>query len=615
MKVRTMQVSGSSSARFLIFPTLSGQRNASVSNSPASSAPSQELRSNKRDILFDAFTASKSKAASVEASGPLALFRSADAVQFLASRVDSKPTPIADNLDKSSRFQDLKASQLGEVKTSLQKLQTRVSELRDADALNTRSGKSTKSDVVEVNAGKDSPEGTFSVQTKQLAKPHVLVSDAQTTPLGALGVSGSFFINGSKIAVESTNSIFDIRNKINFGEDQNQNGVLDGAEDINNNNVLETITLQGSEFGAGVFIQEDLNGNGALDASEDANNNQRLDGGVDDTKVIANVRDNRLVFTSTAGSDTKIDLRDDDNILLGLGFFEGDRKGNPVLKERDFDTRNPPVNLIQNPQRAKIEVDGQEVTSTTNTFTNAIADTTLTVKQVSQRKAQIQITFDAAEAVSQIQSLFSQFNDSVGALNNILAEARTFQGDPGIQKIRNALTGEPQEKVRELSERNETIDAVLGPKENQRLIGIEVRNTAKDNVEAEAVTSTAQKLKSGMTLAFKNQEQDLLNQLTSIGIRTLEDDTFAVDADKLKRALEINAEEVSDLFNDSEKGILPVLDKKLSQILASDLEGVDPTRPETSLGSPTSNRVARQLRQFAENSTQTQTVQTLISVA
>ena len=64
--------------------------------------------------------------------------------------------------------------------------------------------------------------------------------------------------------------------------------------------------------------------------------------------MTASVQENRLVLTSLAGSDAGIDLRDDDNVLLGLGFFEGDAKGNPVLKERQFDSDKPGVNLNKN---------------------------------------------------------------------------------------------------------------------------------------------------------------------------------------------------------------------------------------------------------------------------
>ena len=147
------------------------------------------------------------------------------------------------------------------------------------------------------------------------------------------------------------------------------------------------------------------------------------------------------MFTSLTGSEPRIDLRDEDNVLLALGFFESDRKGNSVLKERQFDSSNPPVNLNKSPESARIEVDGKTVTNTSNTFQNVAEDTTLTVKRISDRKAQISLFIDASEVVSQIQSLFDQFNTAAITLNDILEQSRIFSGDKDIQKIRNDLTG------------------------------------------------------------------------------------------------------------------------------------------------------------------------------
>jgi len=522
-----MQVTGSQNSTFLFFTPTQGRRSSpSFAEPQAKIALTDAPRSNRRDILFDSFQKSRARINSLEAAGPLSRFRAADAVKILSQGSISQPFPVADSLGRTSRFSELKLDRLNDLKSSLQNLQARVSRLRGEDALNFHQGKSSKKNVVQVEPGGNSPVAGFSVRADRLAQADVLVSDEQTTPLGALGLSGSFFVNGTKVTVEASDSVFEIRNKINFGEDINQNGALDGAEDLNGNNVLETYSVAGSKFGQGVFVNEDSNGNGTLDPAEDSNNNERLDGGSAETKVVASVQNDRLVFTSLAGSDTRIDLRDEDNVLLALGFFEGDRKGNSVLKERQFDSSNPPVNLNKSPESALIEVDGQPVTSTFNTFQNVAEDTTLTVKRTSTRQAEVSIFTDASEVVSSIQSLFGQFNAALITLNDLLAGSRTFQSDREIQRIRKDLVESPQKKTRELSQRNSGIDAVRGPRENQRGIGIDVQNTEKNRVQEQTLSSAVRSLESGTTPATRSVARSLVQRLTSVGIKTLEDDTF-----------------------------------------------------------------------------------------
>ena len=203
------------------------------------------------------------------------------------------------------------------------------------------------------------PLGNFRVTPVRLSQAAILASDQQSAPLGALGLTGSFFINGTKITVQATDSLFELKNKINFGEDQNRNGVLDKTEDVSNNGMLDVIQTENSEFVPAVFIVEDFDGDGVIDLGEDANDNGQLDGGVDESQVLALIQDNRLILLSMAGGRNQIDLLDNDEVLLGLGFFELNSKGFPIQKEFQFDEDAPGINLIQQPQTAKIEINGK----------------------------------------------------------------------------------------------------------------------------------------------------------------------------------------------------------------------------------------------------------------
>lgn len=609
-----MQVTENQSSAFQIFSSSAESRRSRASEGfQEQNPPPQSPRSSKRDILFDSFLQSRIRVPALEAIGTAALFRAGDAVRFLSLRDDSQTIPIAEGLDRTPRFQGLKIDRLDDLKTSLQSLQGRVSKLRGQGSLNIRAGKSSNPDVVEASAGRRSPSATFSVRADRLAHADVLVSDEQTTPLSALGLSGSFLVGGTRVTVEVSDSLFEIRNKINFGEDRNRNGVLDGPEDLNGNNILETYSVAATEFGPGVFINEDANGNQALDLSEDGNNNGRLDGGAAETGAIAEIRDNRLALTGIVAGESRIDLQDEDNVLLALGFFERNAKGNSVLKERQFDTGNPAVNLNKSPQNAQIEVDGTTVSNTSNVFKNVAEDTTLTVKQTSSQRARISLFFDASKAVSQIQSLFERFNTVVATLNDLLSQSRIFGGDADIQGIRNRLTESPQKKTRELNQRNRDLDEALGSIENPRLLGIEVKNIEKNAVQELFLSSIVQSLRGGTALNLNGFERR--QRLSSIGVRTLEDDTFAVDRKKLNRALKINSEEVLDLFNNPENGILPSLDEQLNRILDSGLGDIGFKRRKLSLLSGLPAPVADKLRQFEDSSNLKRPIQNLIAVA
>ena len=571
----------------------------------------------KRDILFNSVFINTRKVPNLEATGPLAAFRVNDAIALLSRRFDSRKIPILEDLGKKERFTLLKLRQLDDLSTSLKTLGQTVTELFSVDALNPKSSSSTRSKRVQAFVGKDAPLDSFRISPVRLSKGAILASDEQSTPLGTLGLTGSFFINGVKITVESSDTLIDLKNKINFGEDHNRNGVLDKTEDVNNNGTLDIIQTANSEFVPAIFITEDLDGDGELDPDEDVNDNGRLDGGVAETKVLALIKDNRLVLVGLAGGRDRIDLLDSDEVLLNLGFFELNFKGFPVQKEFQFDSEDQDlaVNLIQQPQTAKIEIDGKPVFSDTNVFSGVIEDTDLVIKKASEKAAQINIFIDTETFFTQIKTLFDQFNNSISKINNLLGISRTFAQDGDIQDIRNDLTFKPQERARGLAKRNEDIDTLRGRPGNPFATGIKVVNPEKNNPQEVAITSAVQAVKSGITRAFQSQNENLLRRLGSIGIRTLADNTFLLDEREFRRGLNSNTTEIFDLFTNPETGILPNLAERLSIILRDDLGEPAIEKNEIVVQSSSPRIQAENFRKLTENNNLGNTTQTLIAVA
>lgn len=572
-------------------------------------------RVSKRDILFDSVFINKRKVPNLKATGPLAAFRVADAISLLSKQSVSRKIPIVDNLDKSERFTLLKLRQLDDLTASLKSLGKTVSELLADDALNPKIASSTRSKLVQALAGKDAPLDSFRITPVRLSQAAILASDEQSTPLGALGLTGSFSINGTKITVEATDSLFELKNKINFGEDLNRNGVLDKTEDVNSNGTLDVIRTANSEFVPAIFIVEDLDGDGEIDLGEDINDNENLDGGTAETKVRALIQDNRLVLVGLAGGRTQIDLQDNDEVLLSLGFFELNSKGFPIQKELQFDSDDQSLtNLIQQPQTAKVEINGKQVPSDNNVFSGVIEDTDLVIKRASEKASQINISINAATFFAQMKILVEQFNETITKINDLLGVSRTFKRDGDIQDIRNDLTFKPQARVRELDQRNENIDTLRGRPGNPFATGIEVVNTEKNNLQEVAVTAAVQAVKSGIGKAFQSDDEKLLRRLGAIGIRTLTDDTFALDEKELRRGLDSNTVEVFDLFTNSETGVLPSLAETLTTILREELGelAIEENEIITQFRSP--RALPANFRKFTENANFENTIQTLIAV-
>jgi len=569
---------------------------------------------NKSKTVFEAVFINKRQVPQLQAAGPLAAFRTADAISLLTKRSQFQKIPIIDDLDKKESFNFARLRQLDGLDDSLNDLKETVEGLLLENALNPKSASSSRFREVLAVPGKNAPIGSFNVKPIRLSRTAELASDVKD-PSEKLGLTGSFSINGVPVVVVATDSLVTIRNKINFGEDLNRNGILDPSEDVNGNGILEILKVSNSEFGRGVYIKEDVNGNGEIDPTEDSNGNKRLDGGTFDNNVLALVRDNRLVLVSLAGGSNTIDISEDNNVLLDLGFFEIDGSGRKVQKEIQLNDLERPDNLVVQPQTALTEVDGDLFSSDSNILTGSIEHTALLLKQTSKTASKITIFIDAPVFFEQIKTLFKQFNDSISKVNDLLSVNKIFENDGDIQDIRNDLTIEPQKRVRVLEERNRIIDEFRGRPGNPQATGLSVTNTDKRSQQEVAVTSIVQAIERGLTFPSRNGGENLLKRLSSIGIRTLTDNTFTFDETEFERGLEQNTQEVFDLFTNSETGILPLLSGQLKKILQENRGDLAVKKNEVVIRSETTNVLAENFAKFIDVYNLESTVQTLITVA
>jgi len=513
------------------------------------------------DLLFDSFVFVSNRVPQVnDLRGPLSGFRVNAAGRFVTDRFEFSHFPIIDEVG-ASRITERRTDDIGNLQIRLQALLDKVEELRLGNAFNLLTAKSSDSSALSVLADSTAEETSFKVTIDAVASRSVLASDAQGT--GALVLAGNFRINGVAITVVATDTLADIKDKINRGEDVNGNGVLDEAEDVNGNGIIETIQVSGSQHGAGIFIIEDQNGNGVLDPAEDVNGNQRLDGGTQDHQVTATIQDNRLLLTSQTGDNSAITLSDPDSLLFNLGFFE------------EVQLNASGTNLVVSGSDAEIIIAGETFTSATNIFSEIFEGITLEVRSGAGETIRVSVETDASAAVNQIQSLFLRLNDAITALNDSLAFAKTFAGDFELQSVREELTENSQTGIRTNESRDASRETVDPTNNLPPSLGLNSVNIEKFSTTELGITRTVQAIRDGLGALFANRGSELFKKLSSIGIKTESDDTISVNVPALTLALESQPDDVLELFNDAETGILPLLETQLESLLKEDVGRLD----------------------------------------
>ena len=123
---------------------------------------------NQSDSLFDSVFINKRRVPQLQATGPLATFRTADAISFLAQRSKFQKIPIIDDLDKKESFVFASLRQLDGLADSLNDLKEIVEGLLLENALNPKSASSSRFREVLAVPGKNAPLDSFNVKPIRL---------------------------------------------------------------------------------------------------------------------------------------------------------------------------------------------------------------------------------------------------------------------------------------------------------------------------------------------------------------------------------------------------------------------------------------------------------------
>jgi flagellar capping protein FliD len=150
---------------------------------------------------------------------------------------------------------------------------------------------------------------------------------------------------------------------------------------------------------------------------------------------------------------------------------------------------------------------------------------------------------------------------------------------------------------------------------NLQEIGLGIINTKKKTVQELSTSLALADIVGGAGSPLFNLTKDFATRLTSAGIKTSDDNTFVIDESKLKRALEINAEETMNILIDEKTGILPLLSQRLEKFLYKGLGDLDQKINQVTAQRKTPSLPIAKLAEFTEVSTLNKTVKNLITIA
>lgn len=483
------------------------------------------------------------------------------AQQLIADIERKKPAPgvILEKLRKGDdRSLDGQDSFFMHLRDRLGALSEKVSALEREEAFNPNAARSSHSEIVGAEPSIHAGENSYSVTVQRLAVAHQVASDESADTHAALGLSGSFMINGYTVSVETGDSLADLRDKINNGEDANEDGaVTTQNEDLNGNGRLDTyykpgVYIGGGRWLPGFYYNEDVDGDGVMDAAEDADGDKFLTGGSENIKAEARLEDDRLVIKSLDGADKRLRIEDPDGILKSLGFYKTDDYGEKHLKTAiDSDYHEDPVT-------AKLTVDGERIENADNIVEDAIEGVALSLKKTTSHAVTITVYRDPSAAAAGVVSFASAYNGAISLINyeNI--------GHSPIQE--NVRT---QDLAVDLAlAANRRVESIPSPPRSLKDLGLPPAGPVPHGVDI----ATLETIKEGLARTNGQarplrEEPGVMARLDRLGIQSAEDFTLEVDITKLKESLAEDPGAAGEVFNKEPDGVLKRLENTLGRAL------------------------------------------------
>lgn len=322
--------------------------------------------------------------------------------------VESQPVTLLQQQEAGYQTQ---LTALGTVKGALTSFQTAVQALTSASQYQSLNATSSSS-AVGASAASGAALGNYSVSVSTLAQAQSLVAAGQTSSTAAIG-SGATTTLSFTFGTISGGTL--------------SNGTYSGATFTPNGNGSKTVTINST--------------NNSLQGIADAINAANI--GVSASIINdGSAAPYRLVLTGPTGLSNSMDIA-----------VSGDATLSSLLSENPAGTQD--LTQTTAAQSSQLTVNGINVTSNSNTVTNAVQGLTFNLNGVTTSAATISVTSNTSGITSAVNSFVNAYNSlntaiqGVASYNSSSNTAGTLMGDPMVNAIEtqmhavlnNAITG------------------------------------------------------------------------------------------------------------------------------------------------------------------------------
>ncbi len=314
--------------------------------------------------------------------------------------VEVEVTPIQNRINVNRSFMSAELSMIGQIKSSLSKLQDSLIKLSDIEQFYGFAANVSDTSILSAKAGQSAQAGAYQISVEQLATRHSLASAAIGDPSASLG-------NGTLTIDFGTYN----GDKSNFTLNPEQSSVV--------------ITID--------------NGNDSLEAIRDQINNS--DSGVT-ASIISDSQGAHLTITS-ASTGENMALR------ISVSDNDGNHTDGNGLSALAYDPTLSVNNMTETvaAQNSEVYVNGLFLTNYSNELKNVIDGVDLTLKKADPGNLiNLGVSQDKAKMTEAVNQFIKQYNETMGVLNKYTGynketkESAFLQGDVSMQLLKNSLS-------------------------------------------------------------------------------------------------------------------------------------------------------------------------------
>jgi len=438
------------------------------------------------------------------------------------------------------------------IASAMSNFETAANALDGQNSFNAVQASSSNTSAVTVTAQNGAQTGNHTIQVLQLAKAESMASAAQSSESTPLGVSGQLIIDGHAVNVSSTDTLQSLVANINSANAGVKASIISTTSNSytmvltsSNTGTVNAISISDSVGGAivqnelglvGSSVTNNTSGNAVVSNlfSDSATSLGTLIGltspqsgtvSINGTGVsidlatdslstiaqkinsagISGVSANVVSVQNPNGSGTQQQLQltgitsltDSNNILANLGIVQ-----------------YTPTNLLQSAQDAKFTLDNLNITRSSNTISDALANVTINLLSDSgQPTSNVSITSDTNTISGNISNFVTAYNNLVTAVNGVASYnsstnvAGPLFGNSIIENMMNSVTNIIVGQVNGLSGANSTLAQIgitLDQNGNLNINSSTLNNALQSNLGAVAKIFQAVGTSTDNTISYVN---------------------------------------------------------------------------------------------------------------